>query len=117
MHLYKEGTLQPVAKKELLEEIRAAQSEALEDDWRIGAIEQYLEDNKKAPNSTVSVIELWHRALGEAEESKPARKDSIEITQIVQNIPGWVRHDKSMMTAWGKQKVFIKINPFFAVWR
>ena len=117
VHLFKEGNLQPFAKKELLDQIRAAQAEALEDDWRVGAIEQYLEDNKKAPNSTVSVIELWHKALGESEESKPTRKDSIEITQIVQNIPGWVRHDRAVMTVWGKQKVFIKKNPFFPVWR
>ena len=91
VQLYKEDKLQPFAKAEVLEQIRAAQEAAMEDDWRIGAIEQYLNDSKPQQGATVSVIELWHRALGEPEESKPTRKDSIEITQIISNIPGWIQ--------------------------
>lgn len=117
VHLYKDGKLQPFARKEVLEQIRAAQEAAMEDDWRIGQIEQYLEDTKKAPNSTVSVIELWHRALGNPEEIKPTRSDSIAITQIVTNIPGWVACPNPIKTYWGKQKSFKKVNPFFASWR
>ena len=114
---FREGDLQPFAKKEVLEQIRAAQEAAMEDDWRIGAIEQYLEDRKKAPNSTVSVIELWHNALGEPAESKPARSDSIAITQIIMNVPGWVKMDGKISTTWGRQKGFKKTNPFFPSWR
>ena len=117
VHLYKEGNLQPFAKKEVLEQIRAAQEAAMEDDWRIGAIEQYLEDTKKKPNSTVTVIELWHNALNEPAESKPARADSIAITQIVQSIPGWVKCENKVNTQWGRQKAFKKANPFFPSWR
>ena len=116
VHLYKEGKLQPYAKKEVLEQIRAAQEAAMEDDWRIGMIEQYLEDQKKANNSTVSVIELWHNALNEPEESKPTRKDSIEITQIITNIPGWIQCPTPIRTKWGSQKGFRKDN-FAALWR
>ena len=116
VHLYKEGKLQPFAKKEVLEQIRAAQEAAMEDDWRIGAIEQYLEDQKKNAGSTVSVIELWHRALNEPDESKPSRKDSIEITQIISNIPGWIQCPNMVSTQWGRQKGFRKDN-FAALWR
>ena len=116
VHLYKEGKLQPFAKKEVLEQIRAAQEAAMEDDWRIGMIEQYLEDQKKASNSTVSVIELWHNALNEPEESKPTRKDSIEITQIISNVPGWVQCPTPIRTKWGSQKGFRKDN-FAALWK
>ena len=116
VHLYKEGRLQPFAKKEVMEQIRAAQEAAMEDDWRIGAIEQYLEDQKKNAGATVSVIELWHRALNEPDESKPSRKDSIEITQIISNIPGWVQCPNPVSTSWGKQKAFRKDN-FAALWR
>ena len=116
VHLYKEGQLQPYAKKEVLDEIRQAQEAAMEDDWRIGAIEQYLEDQKKQPNSTVTVIELWHRALNEPEESKPSRKDSIEITQIITNIPGWIQCQNPVRTTWGRQKAFRKDN-FAALWK
>ena len=117
VHLYMEGNLQPFAKKEVLEQIRAAQEAAMEDDWRIGAIEQYLEDTKKAPNSIVSVIELWHSALGYQTDTKPGRADSIAITQIVTSIPGWVRCDKPVRTHYGLQKVFRKVNPYFPAWK
>ena len=116
VHLYKEGQLQPFAKKEVLEQIRAAQEAAMEDDWRIGAIEQYLDDQKKRAGATVSVIELWHNALNEPEDSKPTRKDSIEITQIITNIPGWISCPAPLMTKWGKQKSFRKDN-FAALWK
>jgi hypothetical protein len=117
VHLYKEGKLQPCAKKEVLEQIRAAQEAAMEDDWRIGAIEQYLEDQKKHAGATVSVIELWHNALNEPEESKPTRKDSIEITQIISNVPGWVQCPTPIRTKWGSQKGFRKDNNFAALWK
>ena len=117
VHLYKEGNLQPFAKKEVLAQIRAAQEAAMEDDWRIGQIEQYLNDTKKAPNSTVSVIELWHRALNNPDEIKPTRKDSIEITQIIMNVPGWVACPNPISTTWGKQKAFKKVNQLFPSWR
>ena len=117
VQMYKEGKLQPYARKEVLEQIRAAQEAAMEDDWRIGAIEQYLEDVKKKPNSTVTVIELWHNALNEPSESKPTKGDSIAITQIITNVPGWVRSETKVSTAWGRQKAFKKVNPFFPSWR
>ena len=117
VQLYKADNLQPFAKKEVLELIRAAQEAAMEDDWRVGAIEQYLEDMKKPPNSTVSVIELWHKALSEPDESKPARGDSIAISQIVLNVPGWAKGAGKISTPWGRQKFFRKVNPFFPAWR
>ena len=117
VQLYREGKLQPFAKKEVLEQIRAAQEAAMEDDWRTGQIEQYLEDTKRSPNSTVSVIEIWHNALNNPEEIKPSRSDSIAITQIVMNIPGWVRCEKPLRTKWGLQKIFKKVNPYFPSWK
>jgi len=117
VQLYKDNNLQPFAKKEVLELIRAAQEAAMEDDWRVGAIEQYLEDTKKLPGATVSVIELWHCALKEPEESKPARGDSIAITQIILNVPGWIKCPNMITTRWGRQKGFRKTNPFFPAWR
>ena len=117
VHLYKAGQLQPFAKKEVLEQIRAAQEAAMEDDWRIGAIEQYLDDNKKQSGSTVTVIELWHNALNEPEEAKPTRKDSIEICQIITGIPGWIQCPNPVRTQkWGRQKAFRKDN-FASLWR
>ena len=114
--LYKDGNLQPFARKELIPEIRAMQTQALEDDWRIGAIEQYLEDMKKGRNQFVSVVELWHRALHMPEDVSPTRKDSIEIAQIVMNFPGWTSSGRRIHTPWGLQRVFEKRNDLFPVW-
>jgi predicted P-loop ATPase len=116
LHLYRNGQLQPFARKEVLDQIRAAQEAAMEDDWRIGAIEQYLEEAKPRTGDTVSVIELWHRALNEPEESKPTRGDSIAITQIITNIPGWLQCPNPLKTQWGIQKCFRKDN-YFSLWK
>ena len=117
VHKFKHGDMKPYATRELIEIIRAAQENAMEDDWRIGAIEQYLEDTKKKPNDYVSVIELWYNALGMPSESKPTRKDSIEIGQIMVQIGGWIRYEKPIRTAWGHQKVFRKDQKFYPFWR
>ena len=79
----------------------------MEDDWRVGAISDYL-DRRKEPNADVSVIELWHRALREPEESKPRHRDSIEIGQILCSLDGWRRTSRIATTPWGRQKVYEK---------
>lgn len=117
VHKFKNGQMKPYASKELIEIIRDAQENAMEDDWRIGAIEQYLADMKKKPNDTVSVIELWHDALSNPAESTPTRKDSIEITQIMYQIGGWVRSDKQSRTRWGQQRVFQKDQKYYPFWK
>ena len=117
VQMFREGKMQPFARHEVLEAIRQAQESAMEDDWRIGAIEQYLKDMKRKANDTVSVIELWHMALGEAEESKPGRADSIALSQIMERQADWVKSDKRVNTRWGLQRVFIKYNPFFPAWK
>ena len=107
VYLFKENRLLPYARRELHEDILIAQESAMEDDWRVGAIQQYLEESKCFEGSTVSVIELWYKALKADDRAKPTRKDSIEIAQIVLSC-GWERSEKPMYTDWGKQKVFRK---------
>jgi len=108
--LFRKGELKPYADRSVLPFIREQQEDAMEDDWRIGAIRQYLDQMKSDPRSTVSVIELWHTALGEPEESKPTRRDSIEITQILESMDGWRRAKGPVRTRWGTQKVFEKVK-------
>jgi predicted P-loop ATPase len=117
VYKFKHGDMKPYASRELIEIIREAQENAMEDDWRIGAIEQYLDDTKKKPNDFVSVIELWYNALGMQAESKPSRKDSIEISQIMTQIGGWIRAEKPIRTSWGLQKVFRKNQKFYPFWK
>lgn len=116
---YKSGDLPPFAKRDLLETIREAQADAEEDDWRVGAIQDYLTTVKKEPNSTVCVIELWHRALAQPVEKKPDRADSIEIAKIMNEQPGWERSPKpARLQGWGLQKVWRKkIEKYYPFWR
>ena len=112
--LYKAGKLDPFAKKDLLGYIKEAQEDAMEDDWRVGAIKDYLENMKSEKNNKVCVIELWHCALGEPDERKPDRADSIEIGKIMNEITGWKRMKKPVrLTRWGLQKVWKKTDPDF----
>jgi hypothetical protein len=104
----------PILSRQYLE----AQEAAMEDDWRVGAITQYLEDAKKDPRSRVSVIELWHNALGKPTGIDPQRSDSIEIGKIMSKMAGW-RSGKTvngksatMRTPWGTQKYWEKDIPF-----
>ena len=117
--LYRRDELPPYAKRELLDIIRREQSDAEEDDWRVGAIKQYLEDTKKAQDSLVCIIELWHRALGEPTESKPSRSDSIEIAKIMNEMEGWERRKSAVrMDPWGVQRAYQKVrSQFFPFWR
>ena len=105
--LYQQNELPPYADRDLLLEIREEQEKAMEDDYRIGMIQNYMD--RKAPGDTVCVIELWYSALNQDAKSKPARKDSIEIMQIASRVPGWERAEKPVRTTeYGLQKVLIK---------
>ena len=113
VYKFKAGKMEPYASPDLEETIRQAQEDAMEDDWRVGAIRQYLEDAKNKPGDSVCVVELWHKALGQDEFIKPTRKDSIEITQIMYRMDGWIRGENPARTPWGLQRVFRKDKPFW----
>ena len=109
--LFRQDRLPPCADTSVFPSIRQHQEEAMEDDWRIDAISEYLDQTKKDPHAFVSVIELWHYALGKPEESKPTRRESNEIVQILLSIGGWHSKANPGMTPWGKQRVYEKEMP------
>ncbi len=55
---------------------------------------------------------MFHRSITgimeKASDSKPTRRDSIEITQIMLSIGGWQKGRNIISTPWGKQKTFEK---------
>ncbi len=104
--LYQRGKMPPFLDKSLIDDARWKQEDALEDDYRVGMIAKYLND--KQPGDTVCIIELWGRALGE--DFKPTRKDSNEISAILQNMPGWVRCGNVWTQNWGVQKGWRKVS-------
>ena len=103
-HLYDEGKLQPYADRNLLKDIREMQGKAVEDDYRVGMIENYVKDKDK-----VCVLELWKIAL-DNDYSKPTRRESNEITLILQSIGGWERGKIERHNAFGNQLMWYKTN-------
>lgn len=83
------GEMKPYADRCLVSEIRERQTEAVEDDYRLGMIEAYLEDKVET-----CVLDLWYNALKMGEFSKPTKKDSNEIGLIMQSMSGWERQPK-----------------------
>ncbi len=86
-YLYDKGELQPYADRNLLAEIREKQEQAVEDDYRVGMISEYLTHQYK---EKICILELWKYALDNP-FSKPTRRESNEITLILQSIGGWER--------------------------
>lgn len=82
---YDKGNLFPVVDFSVLHLAKEAQENALEDDYRVGMIAEYLESRQM-----VCGIELWQKALGNR-DSKPNRKESNDIVLIMQGFEGWER--------------------------
>lgn len=81
---YDSDSMKPFARYELIDIIRQKQSEAVEDDFRVGMIQEYLEDKTE-----VCILELWQEALKNG-DSKPSKKDSIDIALILTgSFPDW----------------------------
>ena len=108
-YLYDLGELHPYAKRELLEVIRRKQAMAVEDDYRVGMIEAYLDskDEKGNERNAVCILEVWQEAL--KEYGKPSRKDSSELSAIMDTIPGWIKSSRSIrLGKYGVQRVWFK---------
>lgn len=105
----KAGQMPPFADRSLVEEYRAAQDEAMEDDWRIGAVEKYL--NSKPIGAIVCIREIMRNALSERADSPrdPSPKDSQEISTIMNLFPEWSRTGRVYLPDYGRQRGWKKI--------
>lgn len=103
-HLFDEEKLPPYADRSLTEIIRKKQQDAVEDDYRVGMITDYVKDK-----SEVCVLELWQEALKMGNFSKPEKKDSNEIGLIMQSLDGWEKAKKTKRIAgYGVQKYWAR---------
>lgn len=93
---YDSGDMAPVANPALLAEYQEKQENAMEDDWRVGVIEDYL--NRKAVGDLVCVKELYDNALYTDSYRQPSRKESVEIGLILDKLPNWKRKPKVTKT-------------------
>jgi len=98
---YDRGEMVPCADKNLTNIIKERQENALEDDYREGLIFSYLKDK-----SETCVIDIWTNAL--TNQNKPTRKDSNEITSILQNCKEWEPNNRKRFHEFGQQRVWTK---------
>ena len=95
----------PTANVDLLDTIRAQQSEAEQDDYRVGLIEEYVSDRE-----CVCLIEIWQNAIyaGKAPYYPEMRRgDANEVSTILVNKLGWNRGTVKRFPEYGKQKSYL----------
>ena len=83
------GEMLPYADQSIIGIIRSEQDAAVEDDYRVGLIEDYI-DGK----SEVCALELWRKALNN-EVLQMSKRDSMDIGLIMQGMTGWVKEKKT----------------------
>ena len=101
-YLYDRGELNPYADRNLLAEIKEKQEAAVEDDYRVGMISEYLAEKKK-----VCILEIWKYALDNS-FTKPTRRESNEVTLILQSLGEWERGKVEHHPAFGNQLFWYK---------
>ena len=108
---YKAGKMPNFADKKYTELYRAAQENAMQDDWRVGAIQEFLE--KKLPGEMTCVREVCHKALSTNADfpKEPSLAESKDIGRILNKMQGWEKVNGSRKVgAYGNQKCWRKIE-------
>ena len=109
---FKQGKMPNFADKSLVAEYRAAQADSMEDDWRDGAIMEYLQ--KKDVGDKVCVRQVAREALPlEGDTIKdPSRRDAHEIGLLIDKQPNWKRCERTVrIDDYGVQRGWVKIAP------
>ena len=106
LSLYRAGKLSPVPDLYLRKEIRAAQDAAMEDDWRVGAIEAYVEKASEGHFFCVREVARNALALGDEKPRDPNTKECREITQILDHLPSLERAGRKRLPYFGQQRVW-----------
>ena len=107
-HLH-DKEMQPFADRRLLDKFQEAQENAMQDDWREGAIRAFLD--KKVPGELTCVREVCHRALSPNPDfpKEPSLIESKDIGKILNRLPDWERVNGSRKVGnYGNQKCWRK---------
>ena len=106
---FKAGKMPSFADKKLVEVYREAQENAMQDDWRVGAIMAYLENKHKGERTCVR--ELCHMALSPNPDfpRDPGLVESKDIGMIMNKMPDWKRIGSVQVGKYGKQRAWEKI--------
>lgn len=104
---FKAGKMPPFADYKLLKEYQSHQEEAMEDDWRVGKIAQYLEHFDLG--TKICAVQIYREALFPDSTSGPKIFESREIGQIMNKMKGWEKVKSQFRTEkYGQQRGWIK---------
>ena len=108
---YRAGKMPNYANRKLLSVYRERQEEAMQDDWRQGAIMAYLD--LKAEGEYTCVRELCHKALSPNPDfpKEPSLIESKDIGMMMNKMPGWERVGNKRIGSYGVQKCWKKVAP------
>lgn len=100
--------MQPFANRELVKVIEEAQENAMQDDWRVGAISMFLD--RKNPGELTCVREVCHMALSPNPDipKEPTIVESKDIGKILNKMKGWDRVGVQRMAMYGPQRCWRK---------
>lgn len=102
--------MKPFADRHLLDKYQEAQEDAVQDDWRVGAIQAFLD--RKAPGELTCVREVCHRALSPNPDfpKEPSLVESKDIGKILNRFKDWERVTGSRVVGvYGNQKCWRKV--------
>ena len=105
---YHEGNLSPVADPALTSSFEAAQEEAMEGDWRVGALENYVWLLPEGHYLCVREAARNGLILGNDNPRDPTPAESREIAQILDRIPQLERAGRRSVAPFGRQLVWKK---------
>lgn len=96
------------ADRALVKLYREAQENAMQDDWRVGAITAFLD--RKDPGEYTCVREVCHMALSPNPDfpKDPTLAESKDIGRILNKLPDWERVGVRRVGAFGKQQSWRK---------
>ena len=107
---YRKKQMPNYANPNLVEVYREAQENAMQDDWRVGAIQAFLE--RKAPGELTCVREVCHRALSPNPDipREPTLAESKDLGRILNKMKGWERVGSRVIGLYGSQKCWKKVK-------
>lgn len=103
---FKRGEMLPYADRKLLDEYQKHQENAMEDDWRVGAIAAYLEHFPIG--AKVCAIQIYRDCIDTENKNPPKIQESRAIGQIMNKMPGWEKCNPYRSEKYGKQKGWMK---------
>lgn len=105
---FKAGKMPNYADRSLVSEYRRAQSEAMQDDWREGAILEFLAT--KMPGDLTCVREICHKALSPNKDfpKDPSFSESKDIGMFMNKQEDWESVGRKRLEDYGQQRAWRK---------